>query len=131
MLKKYILPIAAVCLMGTALPVLAQSHEPSKEGDKSTITQNDKSCAGELNFLPKIVTKEEIDAIKPDAKVSVQTICEGVKYSDFGNVGDLDKAIAGNKALEGALTAQNLKAEDVVGINIQPTAVDLYVHGGQ
>ena len=124
--NKYILPIAAACLMGLSLPAFAQSHEPSKENGQAT-KESDKSCAAELNFLPKIVTKEEIDAVKTDAKINVLPICEGVKYSDFGNVGDLDKTLAGNQTIEAALTAQNLKAENVVGINILPNSVDLYV----
>ena len=98
------------------LPASAVDQRRSPPQHRQDTNQGD--CAAQLNFLPRIVPKEQIAAIPADANVLVHSICVGESMSDFGNVGALDKTIAANPALEGALRSQGLRADDVVGIDI-------------
>jgi hypothetical protein len=117
--------------LGAATPALAQqTRQPPPRHEQRQPLVDEGNCAAQMNFLPRIVRKEQIEAVPPDANVLIHSICEGESMTDFGNVGALDKTIEANAALGGALSAHGLRGSDVVGINIHTNdnGVDLYVH---
>jgi hypothetical protein len=110
--------IAALIAVG-ATPAMA---------DSNALQQYEHQCGNVLNILPRIVRKEAVAAIPGDAQVSVHNICTGVQLGSFGNAVGLTQTIAANRALEGALRQWGYRADDVVGIEIDGNAVQLYVH---
>ena len=115
---KAIAMLAALALVIPAAPAFAASNR----GDYQA------SCANVLNFIPRIVRKETVRAVAPDARVTLHGVCTGVDLFDFGNAGGLGKTIWANPTLRKALSRHGLRADDVVGINVRGNSVDLYIH---
>jgi len=110
--------IAALVAVG-ATPAMA---------DSNALQQYEHQCGNVLNILPRIVRKEAVAAIPSDANVSVHNICTGVQLDSFGNAAGLTQTIAANRALVRALGQWGYRPDDVVGIQINGNAVQLYVH---
>lgn len=87
------------------------------------------TCSGSVfNFLPRIVRKDAVAAIGPEAHVSVREYCHGLQLNDLGNAAGLARTIANNPTLNAAIRRYGWTPDDVVGINIRGSNVDLYVH---
>lgn len=91
-------------------------------------TPNGTCSAGIFNFLPRIVRKDAVAAIGPDAHVIVREYCHGLQLNDLGNAAGLTRTIANNPTLNAAIRHYGWVPDDVVGINIRGNKVDLYVH---
>ena len=115
---KAIAMVAALALAVPAAPVFAAS----------SLSDYQASCANVFNYIPRIVRKETVRAVGPDARVTLHGVCVGVDLFDFGNAGGLGKTIWANPTLRSALTRRGLRADDVVGINVRSNSVDLYIH---
>jgi len=112
-------PLLVAALLATsAVPTIAQADDSAYQ----------RMCGNVLNTLPWIVSKAQVAAIPRDASVSVHPVCLGVALNDFGNAGGLVKPIAASPALARALAQWGYRADDVVGIVINGTSVQLYVH---
>jgi len=93
MFKPLIVAAAALALAAPAAiasPALAQTFETSGYP---------KCNAGVLSFIPPIVRREAVAAVKPGAHVSVHQICRGYELNDFGNAAGLTRTIAANPTL--------------------------------
>jgi hypothetical protein len=89
----------------------------------------DGTCSGSIfNFLPRIVRKDAVAAIGPDAHVTVREYCRHLQLNDLGNAAGLTRTIANNPTLLTALRRHGWVPDDVVGINVHGNNVDLYVH---
>jgi hypothetical protein len=123
MFKPLIVAAAALALAApaaTASPALAQTFETSGYP---------KCNAGVLSFIPPIVRREAVAAVKPGAHVSVHQICRGYELNDFGNAAGLTRTIAANPTLARALASWGWRPDNVVGINIlNDRSVILYVY---
>ncbi len=109
----------ALSLAVPAIPAVAQQPMFSPTG----------TCSGAIfNFLPRIVRKDAVAAIGPDTHVVVHEYCRGLQLNDLGNAAGLTRTIANNPTLRAALDHYGWVPDDVVGINIHDTTVDLYVH---
>lgn len=87
------------------------------------------TCSGSIfDVLPRIVRKEAVAAIGPDARVTVREYCHGLQLNDLGNAAGLTHTIANNPTLNAAIRRYGWVPDDVVGINIRGSNVDLYVH---
>ena len=87
------------------------------------------TCSGSIfSSLPRIVRKEAVRAIGPDAHVTVHEYCHGLQLNDLGNAAGLTHTIANNPTLLAAIRRYGWVPDDVVGINIRGNNVDLYVH---
>jgi hypothetical protein len=110
---------AALSLAVPAVPAYAQ---------QSMFTPNGTCSAGVFNFLPRIVRKDAVAAIGPEAHVTVREYCHGQQLNDLGNAADLTRTIANNPTLNAAIRRFGWTPDDVVGINIRGNNVDLLVH---
>jgi hypothetical protein len=115
-------PIAVLAALALAIPAAPALAGPMRVADDASM------CANVLNFLPRIVRKEQVTAVRPGARVVLHSICRGEDLFDFGNAAGLGRTIAANPTLARALARQGWRADDVVGIAIRDGAVDLYVH---
>lgn len=115
---KAIAMVAALALTVPAAPVFAAS----------SVSAYQAGCANVLNYIPRIVRKQTVRAVGPDARVTLHGVCVGVDLFDFGNAGGLGKTIWANPTLHAALARRGLHADDVVGISVRGTSVDLYIH---
>lgn len=87
------------------------------------------TCSGGIfDSLPRIVRKDAVAAIGPDAHVTVREYCRGLQLNDLGNAAGLTHTIANNPTLLAAIRHYGWVPDDVVGINIRGNNVDLYVH---
>jgi hypothetical protein len=111
-----------------ALAVIAVAAAPVSTAPMSAVEQYQRMCANVLNFLPRIVRKEQVAAIRPDTRVVLHSICRGVDLFDFGNAAGLGRTIAANPTLARALSRHGWRPDDVVGIAIRGSVVDLYDH---
>ena len=124
MLKPLIFAAAALTLsapaVATSSPALAQTFE----------TSGYPQCnAGIFNFIPSIVRRDAVAAVKPGTNVSVHQICRGYELNDFGNAAGLTHTIAANPTLSRALASWGWRPDNVVGINIlNDRSVILYVY---
>ena len=111
--------VAALSLAVSAAPAHAQQPIFSPVG----------TCSGSiLNVLPRIVRKDAVAAIGPDAHVSLREYCHGLQLNDLGNAAGLTRTIANNPTLNTVIRRYGWTPDDVVGINIRGSNVDLYVH---
>ena len=108
--------IIAALLAASTVPTFAQS------------TQYERMCGNVLNILPRIVRPQAVLAVPSGASVTIHQICTGVQLNDFGNAAGLGRYIAQNRALSHALARQGYRPDDVVGVQIDGDAVQLYVH---
>ncbi|HVY50588.1 MAG TPA: hypothetical protein VHA07_03410 [Devosia sp.] len=115
-------PAAIALLLTLGNPVTSGVAAPS------FADQYARMCANVLNFLPRIVRKEQVAAVAPGTAVLLHSICRGVQLNDFGNAAGLTRTIARNPTLSQALARRGWRPDDVVGINIHGDTVDLYVH---
>jgi hypothetical protein len=116
------LALSATSGMAMNTPTYPSHDEPSKSEDNP--------CHDELGFL-HVVRIEQVRAVE-DETVHIRPVCEstddvGSLFID-GNVGGLRKTIWQNETMLTALTDDNYKAEDVVGIRFGKNSVILYVH---
>lgn len=118
MLKASI-TVLALSVALASLPAMAAS---------SAVSRYEEMCPDVLEFLPRIVRKEAVSAVGPNAHVSLHTVYRGVQMTTFGNAGGLGRTIARNPTLAAALKRAGWRADDVVGIQITGDRVDLYVH---
>jgi hypothetical protein len=116
---KPIVALAALALSLSAAPAPAAT---AKVAEEPTM------CANVLNFLPRIVRREQVAAIQPGTRVVLHAICPGEDLFDLGNAAGLSRTIAANPALADALARHGFRADDVIAIAIRGGAVDLYVH---
>jgi hypothetical protein len=86
-------------------------------------------CESALDLMShRIVRRETVRAIGPEARVYVQPFCMGVGPLDFGNASGLGKTIGANPVLADALARSGFRADDVTNITISGNSVTLYVH---
>jgi hypothetical protein len=109
----------------SATSAMAQFASPNYP-DKSV----DNPCHDELGFL-RVVRIEQVRAVE-DETVHIRPVCQGSDdigslFID-GNVGGLRKTIWQNETMLLALSDENYKSEDVVGIRFGRDSVILYVH---
>jgi hypothetical protein len=117
MYKAFLIAALALSLAVPVTPVFAQDDEA-------------RQCANIFNFLPRIVRREAVAAIGPDAKVTIHPICTDLQMITFGNAAGLSKTIAANPTLTEALARHRWRPDDVTAMNIRGNSVDLYVHHG-
>ena len=116
-------PIAVVAALALAFPAPPVDAAPISARD-----QYARMCANVLAFLPRIVRKAEVAAVKPGTQVVLHSLCRGVDLFDLGNAAGLGRTIAANPTLARALARRGWVPDDVIGINIRGGVVDLYVH---
>ena len=113
--------LAAVAALSLALPAAAPAY--------AQLGIYNGTCSGSIfNFLPRIVRKQTVAAVGPEAHVNVHQICRGLQLNDLGNAAGLTRTIANNPTLHQALKTWGWVPDDVVGINVRGEVVDLYVH---
>ena len=123
MLKPLILAAAAFAL---AIPAAASGPALAQTFQVSGYPQCN---AGILSFIPQIVRREAVAAVRPGAQVRVHQICRGYQLNDFGNAAGLTRTIASNPTLARALARSGWRADNVVGVNIiNDRNVVLYVY---
>jgi hypothetical protein len=83
---------------------------------------------GFTSLLPQIVRKEAVAAVDDSYQVRLWSFCRGEEFHDSGNAGGLERTIAANPVLVGALAAHNARPDDVRFIRFVGHTVDLWVH---
>lgn len=121
-------PLAIAAAIALVVPLAATG--PATAAPMSFAEQYARMCANMLNFVPRIVRKEQVAAIKPGTQVVLHSICRGVPLSDFGNAAGLGRTIAANPTLARALARHGWRPDDVIAVAIRGGVVDLYVHRG-
>ena len=125
MLKSIIIGATALALAAPAVALTAPAASAQSFNNGNLL-----QCpAGFLNFIPTIVRRDAVAAIKPGTNVSVHQVCRGYELNDFGNAAGLTRTIASNPTLNRALSSWGWRADNVVGINIlNDHSVILYVY---
>ena len=114
------LAIAALLATGLALPAAPAVAAPKSSEYLAAL------CRSALQT--KIVRKEAVRAVGPEAHVRVIPFCVGIQIMDFGNAAGLGKTIGANPVLARALKRAGWLADDVTSIRIDGNSVRLYVH---
>ena len=103
-------------------------RNPGLAAVRTRCSNTSASCGNVLNILPRIVRKAAVAAIPSNANVSVHNICTGVQLNSFGNAAGLRRPSPPTAPWLARWRQWGYRADDVVGIQINGNAVQLYVH---
>jgi hypothetical protein len=113
--------LTALAVIGLALPAVPAFA--SSKLDQLLASE----CRSVLESQPRIVRREQVQALGPGTHVSIFPLCVGIDVQDLGNAAGLGRTIAANPVLSAALSRAGWRADDVLGIVINGNSAQLYV----